>query len=146
MSWTDLQQDLEERMCPNLAQIQRVERCFYLNDLQNVLVPILFLEKDYGIWTEDVQVVNVDHVFMSFTDADWRTQRDKLGKHCEKLMQGLGRKGTYGFINFHTDMAWAVFEEIGAQETECVVGDRDDMRLGWADEETTCTLIGGTEA
>ncbi len=103
--------DWEERMAPSEKQEVIAQNAFWLNGCDHVIMPVLFLDKTFGVWGDGIEVVHIHHLSMSFSDDEWRGARERAISKAENALAALRRSGTIGVINWvFPENNWSVFE------------------------------------
>lgn len=110
---TDLQQDLADRWRPNDEQIDGAEQLLgYFFD-GPIWTTHLLIHKEFGLWTDKVEVLPLDGWFLSMEHAS------EYGRLCAQAFHAnatiddpdAGRV-TVGYTAHTKGKNWAVFEDI----------------------------------
>jgi hypothetical protein len=146
----DLNQDLKDRWCPDGHQLtlanallragwDREREVAGLRE-RGVYTAHMLVNKHYGFWTEDVQVVYLDGVF-TMKEAATRYAEDRARQHHEETGEPV-----VGGWTWHSSVDhWAVWEDILARfpkpDEECA-GECITRPHKWSPSGARCTRTG----
>lgn len=110
-----IQRDLCLRWAPTGTQIDSAKQYLTGNPGGKVIVALVLLRKEFGIWDFDVEVRPVDGAWLTKTDE---TYHEAVAAACEAGAALLGsRIGTVSWVDIRPDGSWAVFEDIRSNRT-----------------------------
>lgn len=102
--------DLCLRWAPTGTQIDSAKHHLAAHPGGKVIVALVLLRKEYGIWDVDVEVRPVDGAWLTRSDD---TYHEAVNAACEAGAALLGsRIGTVSWVDIRPDGSWAVFEDI----------------------------------
>ena len=105
----DLMQDLRTRWTPSPEQVAEAEALLAVTPERYVYTLHLLVNKEYGIWTEDVVVVHLPGVFNGRNVAC-----DYLDAAARRHYGKTGQKVVGGYTSHHAGGQWAVYDDITA--------------------------------
>jgi len=91
----DLAKDMATRMVPSEGDVERAVAAIEANGTEFAVTPMVFVGKEYGFWTDDIEVETSTLVYACNNDDSYGAARNEA---CVAGAKMLGeRPGTVGY-------------------------------------------------